>query len=68
MNRYSVPDDRIEIIDAGTTPFSWRNADEFPDGTAASYDMAAAQKNRVVAIISENSSLADELKPEYIKE
>ncbi len=68
VNRYSVPDDRIEIIDAGTTPFSWRNADEFPDGTAASYDMAAAQKNRVVAIISENSSLADELKPEYIKE
>ena len=66
INDYNVPENRIVTIDAGTTQFSWRNAVEYPDGTSASYDKRAAQKNRVVAIISENSSLIEELKPNYI--
>lgn len=64
IDEYHVPESRIELVDAGTTQFSWRNAEEFPDGI---YDRGAAQKNRVVAIISENSTLTDELRPDYIK-
>lgn len=62
INDYNVPADRIISIGAGATKFSWRNANEYPDGTDASYNKTAAQKNRVVAIISENSVLMDELK------
>lgn len=53
LERYKdLPKDRIKIIDAGTTEFSWRNAVEFPDGTEASRDLEAMSKNRVVAIFS----------------
>ncbi len=61
IKKYDVPQDRIVTIDAGMTKFSWRNADEFPNGSKTQVD-SEAQKNRVVAIISENSSLVDELK------
>lgn len=38
------------VIDAGTQEFSWRNANEFPDGEL---DRKEQEKNRVVAIIPE---------------
>ena len=61
INDYAVPADRIVVIDAGTTEFSWRNANEFSSGSLTQ-DPAEAQKNRVVAIISDNSPLVEELK------
>lgn len=61
ISDYGIPSDRIVTIDAGTTKFSWRNADEYKGGSSTQVD-SEAQKNRVVAIISENSSLVEELK------
>lgn len=55
VQSYNVPEDRIVVIDAGTTQFPWRNANEFPNGSAKA-DPAEQQKNRVVAIIGENSA------------
>lgn len=43
-----VPAKNIRLIGAGLTPFSWRNAEEFPGGQASEANMA---RNRVVAII-----------------
>jgi hypothetical protein len=59
--------ERVEVIDAGTTIFSWRNAVEFPDGTIASKDNNALQSNRLVAIIcegKENDTYISELQNE----
>lgn len=53
VNDYNVPTERIEVIDAGDTVFSWRNAVEFPEGVK---DPSAQEANRVVAVISENST------------
>lgn len=53
IDDYNVPNERIKIINAGTTEFSWRNAKEFPDGI--NKDPIAAQNNRVVAIISSSA-------------
>lgn len=48
------------VIDAGTTEFSWRNNDEFPEGK---YDPAKQEANRVVAVIPETKTdLVQELK------
>ena len=67
MDDYGIPSDRIITIDAGTTKFSWRNADEYKGGSLTQID-SEAQKNRVVAIISENSSLVEELRNNgYVK-
>lgn len=59
-NKYNVPENRIVVIDAGVTEFSWRNAPE---------DDGPKQANRVVAIISANvTDLVDELRQAgYIK-
>lgn len=59
--KYNVPAERMIIINAGTTTFSWRNADEYINNSPTQVD-SEAQKNRVVAIISENSSLVEELR------
>lgn len=57
---------RIIPIDAGTTPFSWRNTNEF-DSNGIWQD-SLAQKNRVVAILSSNSEKAKESTlQDYIK-
>lgn len=54
IKEYGVPADRIIVIDAGVTEFSWRNANE---------DNGPQQANRVVAIISENTTdLVQELR------
>lgn len=61
IEKYDVPADRMIIINAGTTAFSWRNADEYINNSPVQVD-SEAQKNRVVAIISQNSSLVEELR------
>ena len=48
--QHGVPSDRIITIDAGTTRFSWRNTEEFPDGPNGKWDVDAAQSNRIVEI------------------
>lgn len=54
IREYGVPAERIIVIDAGVTEFSWRNANE---------DDGPQQANRVVAIISENTTdLVQELR------
>lgn len=59
---FGISASQIQIIDAGTTRFSWRSGVEFPDGTWASKDKVAQMQNRVVAIIpSTSSSLVNEL-------
>ena len=50
VNSLGFPADRVQIIDAGAVEFSWRNAEEFPDG-AVKQDRTAAKENRVVAVI-----------------
>lgn len=49
---------QIVVVDAGATVFTWRNADEYPNGTDKSADSTAQEKNRLVMIIpdDENSS------------
>lgn len=63
-----IPSTRIQTIDAGTTVFSWRNADEFPDGEKNPNNQEA---NRVVAVIPDSQDCAnaiEELKTAgYIK-
>ena len=49
----------LRVIGAGTTSFSWRNAQEF--GNSGNYDENEAAKNRVVAIIPAYSSAYKEL-------
>ncbi|MCD8103932.1 MAG: hypothetical protein LUF35_02760 [Lachnospiraceae bacterium] len=56
---YGVTQDRIITIDAGSTVFSWRCADEYPD-TAA--DEEAMANNRLVAVIAESSVDVEELR------
>lgn len=58
LENAGVDTDRIVPIDAGTTVFSWRNANEF-DSNGIWQD-SLAQKNRVVAILSSNSEKAQE--------
>lgn len=53
VKEYEVPENRVAIIDAGTTKFSWRAAEEFPNGQQ---DDEAMEKNRVVAIIGQNAT------------
>lgn len=56
VDEFNVPADRIRVIDAGVTEFSWRNANE---------DNGPKQENRVVAIFSANrTDLVDELRAE----
>lgn len=63
VEKYNVPRDRLVPIDAGVTEFSWRNANEFPNGEITSETSANQAKNRVVALIGENStSLVQELR------
>ena len=50
LMQHGVPGDRIITIDAGTTRFSWRNTEEFPDGPNSKWDVDAAQSNRIVEI------------------
>lgn len=47
-----VPEERIVVINAGTTKFTWRNTDEFKNGA---WDNKLAEFNRVVAIIGSTS-------------
>lgn len=60
---YGIRQNRIIVIDAGTTAFSWRGANVYSDNASDSYteqeEMAAA---RVVAVIAENSEDVDELR------
>lgn len=51
--KFGVSKEQIVIIDAGSTVFTWRNADEFPNGKQNDDNM---QKNRVVAIIPATST------------
>ncbi len=44
---------QFKVIDAGTTPFSWRNFDEFPNGVKSPGNQEA---NRVVALIPETDT------------
>jgi len=53
LRGFGIPDDRIVEIDAGVTPFSWRNHDEFV-GTHEQ-QQRNRQSNRVVAIIPEGN-------------
>lgn len=63
IEKYNVPRDRLIPIDAGVTEFSWRNANEFPNGEITSETSTNQAKNRVVALIGENStSLVQELR------
>jgi len=64
--KFGVSKEQIVIIDAGSTVFTWRNADEFPNGEQNDDNM---QKNRVVAIIPATStSQVKELRDEgFIK-
>lgn len=61
VSEYGIDPERIIVIDAGTTEFSWRNGKEFPDGPREHGDPGEMQKNRVVAIIPESDE-------EYMKE
>ncbi len=62
INDFGVPAERIITIDAGVTKFSWRNAEEFPDGST-NPNQDNQQQNRVVAIFGGNSlDLLQELK------
>lgn len=57
-----IPSSRIKVIDAGTTVFSWRNKEEFPNGIKSDENQ---QGNRVVAIIPDsykNTNKIQELK------
>lgn len=56
---FGLPADRMVAIGAGTTAFSWRNADEFANGP---WSDELAQANRVVAIIPATSEDLDELR------
>ena len=58
---YGIPEDQVITIDAGAQAFSWRNTEEFPDGTIESWDSNAAQENRVVAIIPATAKEVTEL-------
>lgn len=51
INDFGIPKERIIVIDAGTTKFSWRNNEEFPNGTL---NRENQQNNRVVEIIPES--------------
>jgi outer membrane protein OmpA-like peptidoglycan-associated protein len=64
--KFGVSKEQIVIIDAGSTVFTWRNADEFPNGKQNDDNM---QNNRVVAIIPATStSQVKELRDEgFIK-
>lgn len=46
-----IPASRLKTIDAGTTNFSWRNADEFPNGKKNPNNQ---EENRVVAVIPDS--------------
>ena len=54
-----VPSTRIQTIDAGTTVFSWRDADEFPNGEKNPNNQ---EVNRVVAVIPNSQDCADAVK------
>ena len=58
VSEYGIAADLVVVIDGGSREFTWRDAKEFPDGTEASRDPAAMQKNRLVAIIPESLSEA----------
>lgn len=66
VNDYGVPADRLVIIDAGVTKFSWRDAEEFPGGKITKDTPLNQAKNRVVAIIGEDmTSLVEELRENH---
>jgi hypothetical protein len=52
LERFGIPSECLIDIGANTTVFSWRNAQEFPDGA---WNGVNAQRNRVVAIIPDTS-------------
>lgn len=51
INNCNLPANRIAIIDAGTTKFSWRNHEEYPNNKL---NLTNQQNNRVVMIIPES--------------
>ena len=62
LSIYDFPEERLQIVNAGCQKFTWRDAEEFPDGTKKSLDEVAQQKNRVVALIfSTNTDEVQEL-------
>lgn len=65
VSEHNIPKERLIMIDAGTTSFSWRNAVEYVDGIV---NKANQQSNRVVAIIGEDADEVQELKKKgYVK-
>jgi len=57
---YNIPSERLVVIDAGTTEFSWRPGKEFVNGVKNPQNQ---QSSRVVAIIAEDSTeKVDELR------
>lgn len=50
-----LKEEQIVVIDAGATEFSWRNANEYPNGTDAGEDKDAQEKNRIVMIIPDDA-------------
>jgi len=60
-SEFGIPSYRIESFGAGTTVFSWRNANEFPDGSTIQVQ-EYAQQNRVVAIIPSSAVEFEEIR------
>lgn len=53
IERFNIPESRLVVIDAGSTVFTWRCANEFPDGV--NWSRPDAEKNRIVALIGSTS-------------
>ena len=45
---HGFPKEQLVLIDAGTTVFSWRNADEFPDGNENDDNQEANRKVEII--------------------
>lgn len=58
IKEFDIPASQVITIDAGMTPLSWRNADEFATENEAEIRAAQAE-NRVVAIIPDDDKSSD---------
>lgn len=56
VDQYGLDAERLIVIDAGTKVFSWRNAEEFPEGCGPEGVAENLEANRVVAIIHESET------------